>query len=120
MILPKNLFVGGLHLLMEIRKFDVTLKNWIIMNGLIKILYKTLTGEYATRWARENELSRLKGVKPLDTERFGLVYPEPDEEWPVGENKEIHTSTFGMDSDLIDPLQMSERVDSKKVSLFFV
>ena len=87
MILLKNLFVGGLHLLMEIRKFDVTLKNWIIMNGLIKILYKTLTGEYATRWARENELSRLKGVKPLDTERFGLVYPEPDEEWPVGENK---------------------------------
>ena len=53
MILLKNLFVGGLHLLMEIRKFDVTLKNWIIMNGLIKILYKTLTGEYATRWARE-------------------------------------------------------------------
>lgn len=118
MILPKNLFVGGLHLLMEIRKFDVTLKNWIIMNGLIKILYKTLTGEYATRWARENELSRLKGVKPLDTERFGLVYPEPDEEWPVGENKEIHTSTFGMDSDLIDPLQMSERVDSKKDPYF--
>ena len=77
MILLKNLFVGGLHLLMEIRKFAVTLKNWIIMNGLIKILYKTLTGEYATRWARENELSRLKGVKPLDTERFGLVYPEP-------------------------------------------
>lgn len=40
MILPKNLFVGGLHLLMEIRKFDVTLKNWIIMNGLIKICTK--------------------------------------------------------------------------------
>ena len=72
MILLKNLFVGGLHLLMEIRKFDVTLKNWIIMNGLIKILYKTLTGEYDTRRARDTELTRLKGVKPLDPDRIAL------------------------------------------------
>ncbi len=47
----------------------------------ISILYKTLSGNPAVRWAQENEYSRFEHETPAVSDSFKELFLEPDENW---------------------------------------